>query len=245
MRTVVILQVRTTSTRLPGKALLPLAGYPTAVLAALRAGNSGHEIRVASSSDSSDDTLAAELQLHGIRVFRGPLHDVLARYYLACADLPSNCVVVRLTGDNVVPDGQFVQELATGFVASGFEYSTTDSPQSRLPYGLGGEAFSVAALRRAHKTATSAYDREHVGPWMRRNCRAGTDVPQFLGGVDGGHLRCTIDDEEDYRRIERLFDGISDPIHVSWACNMGSSTVLANRTDRKQSLWSIAQSPTA
>ena len=41
MRTVVLIQARTVSTRLPGKALLPIAGYPCVVLAALRAANQG------------------------------------------------------------------------------------------------------------------------------------------------------------------------------------------------------------
>ena len=39
MKTVAIMQARTVSTRLQGKALLPVAGYPSAVLAALRAGD--------------------------------------------------------------------------------------------------------------------------------------------------------------------------------------------------------------
>ena len=36
MKVVVIMQARTSSSRLPGKALLPVAGYPAAILAALR-----------------------------------------------------------------------------------------------------------------------------------------------------------------------------------------------------------------
>jgi spore coat polysaccharide biosynthesis protein SpsF (cytidylyltransferase family) len=122
VKTVAIMQARTVSTRLQGKALLPVAGYPSAVLAALRAGNQENQILVATSSDSSDDALAEQFGSHGIRVFRGPLHDVLERYYLAADDLANDCVVVRLTGDNVVPDGCFVQELAAARAASGVEY---------------------------------------------------------------------------------------------------------------------------
>jgi spore coat polysaccharide biosynthesis protein SpsF (cytidylyltransferase family)/aryl-alcohol dehydrogenase-like predicted oxidoreductase len=214
MKTVAILQARTTSTRLPRKALLPVAGYPAAVLAALRAGNRGMSTIVATSDDSSDDELCAVLRSHGVTAFRGPLEDVLRRYYLASSDLSEDSAIIRLTGDNVLPDGDFVQQLAIAFHASGLEYMTTDS--ERLPYGLGAEAFTVKALRRAHDAAERQPDREHVGPWMMRNCPAGKYLPDVLGDADYSHLRCTIDDEEDYRRVLNLFGGVESPVAVGW-----------------------------
>ncbi len=216
MKTIIIMQARTTSTRLPGKAMLPVGGYASAVLAALRAGNVGIETVVAIPDEASDDVLADALAKYGIRVVRGPLEDVLARYALAARDLPEDSLVVRLTGDNVVPDGELVRELATTFAGSGVEYVSQECPPSGLPYGLGGEAFTVATLRRAHALATSAHDREHVTPWIRRNCGVKIQAPQILGGVDFSHLRCTIDDEEDYQRIVRLFEGVADPVRPGW-----------------------------
>ncbi|HKB98574.1 MAG TPA: aldo/keto reductase [Terriglobales bacterium] len=216
MKTVIIMQARTNSSRLPGKAMLPVGGYASAVLAALRASNLGLETFVATSSDASDDALAHVLDQNEICVVRGPLEDVLARYALAAAELPENCVVVRLTGDNVVPDGRFIQELVSAFAESGVEYLSQGSSQSRLPYGLGGEAFTVATLRRAHAMANSPHDREHVTPWIRRNCTMTIHTPQGLETADFSHLRCTIDDEEDYKRMVRLFDGVADPIRIGW-----------------------------
>jgi aryl-alcohol dehydrogenase-like predicted oxidoreductase/spore coat polysaccharide biosynthesis protein SpsF (cytidylyltransferase family) len=214
MKTLVIMQARTTSTRLPGKALLPVAGYPSAVLAALRAGNRGAEILLATSGDRSDDVLAEVFRSHGFRVFRGALHDVLGRYYSATEDLPEDCIVIRLTGDNVVPDGQFIRELVSAFEGSRLEFLATN--RSRLPYGVGAEAFTVAALRKAHAAATSSYDREHVGPWMGRNYKSGTFIPRMPGTTDYSHLRCTLDDDEDYQRILRLFHDVEDPVHIGW-----------------------------
>jgi spore coat polysaccharide biosynthesis protein SpsF (cytidylyltransferase family)/aryl-alcohol dehydrogenase-like predicted oxidoreductase len=216
VKSLIILQARTSSTRLPGKVLLPVAGHPSSVLAALRAANQGMQLVVATSDDPTDDHLAAVLQNHGVQVFRGPMSDVLARYFLAAANLTDECAVIRLTGDNVVPDGEFVAELVSAFSCSGLEYLRGNSSQSKLPYGLGGEAFSVAALRKAHSRATSAYDREHVGPWMARHCKAGVYVPASLRGADYSHLRCTIDDEEDYQRALRLFDGVKEPLKAGW-----------------------------
>jgi spore coat polysaccharide biosynthesis protein SpsF len=216
MRAAIIMQARSNSSRLPGKAMFPVAGYPSVVLAALRAGNLGLDTVVAAPSGPADDALSDVLGKHGIRVVRGPLEDVLARYALAAAELPEDCVVVRLTGDNVVPDGGLVQELVAAFAGSGAEYLSQDSPQSHLPFGLGGEVFTAGTLRRAHASATSARDREHVSPWIRRNCRTKIHVPRALSAGDLSHLRCTIDDEEDYQRVCRLFEGVTDPVRIGW-----------------------------
>ena len=50
-----IMQARTSSQRLPGKALLPVNDLPMAILAATRALNSFSDLVVATSSDKSDD----------------------------------------------------------------------------------------------------------------------------------------------------------------------------------------------
>lgn len=216
MKVVIIMQARTTSSRLPGKALLPVAGYPAAILAALRGSNRNRPIVLATSDDASDDQLAAEGREHGVEVFRGPLQDVLGRYALVAASLPDDDIVVRLTGDNVVPDGALVEELVHGLECSGAEYATMEPLVSRTPYGLFGEAFWVSTLRKAAAQAVDAADREHVGPWMKRNCRRTVLVPRMAGDENFSHLRCTIDTPEDYQRILDLFEGVSNPVQVAW-----------------------------
>ncbi len=209
------MQARTSSKRLPGKALLPVVGYPSSVLAALRAANRGHEFLVATSCEPSDDLLTQTLRDHGCNVFRGPLENVLERYYLATKDLSCDSVIVRLTGDNLLPDGAFVSELLSAFTQCGVDYLSTGSIETRLPYGLSGEVFTVEALRKAHFAATSDHDREHVGPWMIRNCHTRSYSPFSLDS-DYSHLRCTIDNEEDYQRIANLFAGVAEPVSISW-----------------------------
>jgi aryl-alcohol dehydrogenase-like predicted oxidoreductase/spore coat polysaccharide biosynthesis protein SpsF (cytidylyltransferase family) len=230
-RVVAILQARMGSTRLPGKALLPVAGYPCAVLAALRAGNLGGEIRLATSHDATDNVLAEVFAAHRIPVVRASLHDVLSRFCAATDDLNDQDVVVRLTGDNVVPDGEFVNLLADGLIRSSLEYLAPGSPQDRLPYGLVAEAFLVGALRHAQANATGAYDREHVGPWMLRNCRVGSYVAELDLGADYSHLRCTVDDHDDYARIVRLFERVEDAVRISWRDLVRSLAALPGEPD--------------
>lgn len=213
--TVSILQARVSSSRMPGKGLLPVAGMPLAILAAERAMNRGIPLRVATSVDKTDDGFARLLALSKIDYVRGSLHDVLGRFVAATRDLPENTTVIRLTADNVFPDGAFIEELATELSLRGLIYLGTNSPEDGLPYGLSAEAFTIQALREAHEHATSDYDREHVTPWIRRNYPGSPFRPKsFLG--DYSHLRCTVDCLADYERVAGIFESVDAPGRISW-----------------------------
>jgi spore coat polysaccharide biosynthesis protein SpsF (cytidylyltransferase family)/aryl-alcohol dehydrogenase-like predicted oxidoreductase len=230
-RFVAIMQVRTSSSRLPGKALLPVAGMPAVVLAVRRAANRGAELRVATSDDRSDDQLASMLAAHGVDVRRGPLEDVLARFAAAAADLDDEDVVARLTADNLLPDGEFIDQLRAAFEAGGLDYLGTHSPLDGLPYGMSCELFRAGALRAAARNAHSAADREHVTPWIRANLRAGTwshPAPHPCWA----RLRCTMDTFGDYALLARSFDAISDPVAQDWRgviAQLADMTVLGDR----------------
>jgi spore coat polysaccharide biosynthesis protein SpsF (cytidylyltransferase family)/aryl-alcohol dehydrogenase-like predicted oxidoreductase len=200
----IIIQGRLSSSRLPGKALLPIGGMPSLVLCAVRAASRGGKVVVATSTHSSDDVLAEILQRQGIATTRGPLGDVLARFELATRGLPDEDAVVRLTGDNVVPDGEFIKQLEKVFYQEGFTHLGTSSPLDHLPYGLSAEIFRVGVLREAHAAATTTYDREHVTPWIRRQYGTRLFTPVSVN-EDYSHLRCTLDNFDDYLRLLKLF----------------------------------------
>ena len=105
MNSVAVLQARTNSSRLPGKVLLPIKGIPLAVLAAKRAANTGRNVIIATSLESSDDGLAALIQSNGLRCFRGSLKNTLDRFVSALSVYDDQDIVFRLTADNVFPDG--------------------------------------------------------------------------------------------------------------------------------------------
>lgn len=216
-RTRVVVQSRLGSSRLPGKALLPVGGQPLAVLAARRAARGGHDVVVATSVDPYDDVLVGHLRAAGVRAARGPLEDVLSRFLGAVADLEDADVLVRLTADNPVPDGDLVAELVAalvaGLTAGGPPYVRIDG--DRTPYGLGAEACTVQALRAAGAAASTAYDREHVMPWVRRELGEAVFVPPGLPG-NAAALRCTVDVLEDYVQMSELFGGGGDPVGLPW-----------------------------
>lgn len=210
----VVLQARTTSTRLPAKALLPIAGMPSAVLAAKRAACDGLDLVFATSVDATDDALAAAAAVARLKVFRGSRDDVLGRYAAAVADLADEDLVIRVTGDDPVPDGDFLRALVAARAKRGVEMLFSLSPADGLPHGVAAQAFSVGALRRADRSARLDFEREHVGPWLVRNLTSA--VFDDFAALDAGHLRCTLDTPDDYFDLRRLFEGIADPVGAPW-----------------------------
>ena len=210
----IILQARVNSTRLPGKALMPVGGIPSAVLAALRAARDGLPVLVATSTSPSNDPLVAALQGVRLPVMRGSEEDVLGRYVIASQSLPDEAILVRLTGDNVFPDSDLVSKLVETLLAKDAEIVGTSSAKG-LPYGLSAEAFRVAALRRAAACTDTTYDREHVTPWLYRNARSAV-FDSLDDQPNRSCLRCTLDTPDDYQTLTRVFDGVRDPIAIGW-----------------------------
>lgn len=213
MKGLAVLQARTTSSRLPGKVLLPVSGIPIAVLAARRAANNGREVIIATSREPADNALAALAVENGFRCFRGSLEDTLGRVVSALAGFSDDTPVVRLTADNVYPDGALLDEIEDEFTQRRLDYLSCGGEGSGLPYGVSAEITRVGHLRDAALRATDKYDREHVTPYIRRKFgHACFDKYRALGKE---HYRCTVDCLDDYLVLQQVFCGVQDAVHTS------------------------------
>jgi spore coat polysaccharide biosynthesis protein SpsF (cytidylyltransferase family)/aryl-alcohol dehydrogenase-like predicted oxidoreductase len=214
----IILQARTSSSRLTAKVLMPIAGIPLAILCARRLGSSGLSVVLATSQDRTDDLLAFMAEASGLKVFRGSLNNVLDRFVQCAADLNDEDLVVRATADNPLPNGGFIDALLLRFGEGTREYLATSWPIDGLPYGLCAEVMTVAALRRAAEAARDPFDLEHVTPWLARQAAAEGDVRMGrLLDADYSHLRATIDTLDDYLTLASAFADIAEPIEIGWS----------------------------
>ena len=210
----VVLQARTGSRRLPGKALLNFHDLPMVILAARRAGNCGARVTIATSDTAADDALTALVKHHGINLVRGPLDNVLARFVLALGSEPDSAPVVRLTADNLLPDGALIAEVVAMFEAQELDYVSTTDLASGLPYGCAIEVTRAGHVRHAAQQARTAHDQEHVTPFIRR--RFGDAVFVDHAGLGCGHLRATIDCLDDYEAMYRATPAGADLTQLPW-----------------------------
>jgi spore coat polysaccharide biosynthesis protein SpsF len=208
MRTVCIVQARMSSTRLPGKVLLPLAGRPVLahVLDRLSHCTTLSQIVVATSYDASDDVLAQWCLEQAVPVFRGSLNDVLDRYY-QCAMIHQAQAVVRITADCPALDPTLVDEVVFGFQAGNHDLFYLGG---EFPDGLDCAVFSMAALQRAWREARLPSEREHVGPyivnhpeWFRQG-----QLIKFKGLA---HHRWTLDEPRDLAFLQAVFERLQHP----------------------------------
>ena len=205
---VAILQARMSSSRLPGKVMKPLAGAPMIVrqIERLRRCETLDRLVVATSTQPSDDPLAAELERHAIEVFRGPLDDVLGRFVACIETLGIAGDIVRLTADCPLADPEVIDAGVRLRQALGVDYLSNGRVRT-YPHGLDMEVFTRDALLAAGREATSAYDREHVTPYLY------APGARFTQGVlrqdrDDSGLRWTVDTPEDYAFVARVYDAL-------------------------------------
>lgn len=214
MNSICILQARTSSSRLPGKVLLPINGIPIVILAAKRASNLGRKVIVVTSSESSDDGLVELIKLNGLEYFRGSLENVLSRVVGALDGYDENTIVIRLTADNIFPDGALLDEMEAEFLEKELRYLCSADFESGLPYGVSAELMYLRDLRDANRAANESYDQEHVTPYLIR--KYGKHYFVKYQHLKSGSLRCTIDDFSDYIAIQKIFSGVRDPINESF-----------------------------
>jgi len=204
-----ILQARTSSSRLPGKVLAPLAGAPMILrqIERVRRARRIGRLVVATSDQASDDALAGGLAQAGVDVHRGPLDDVLARFVGALDAFGPADHVVRLTADCPLADPQVIDAVIARVVESGADYGSNTPPHRTYPKGLDVEVMTAAALRAAAARASAPEEHEHVTWGLHRHPELYRQV--FVSqGADEGEVRWTVDYPDDYAFVVAVYDAL-------------------------------------
>ena len=208
--TVVVIQARMASSRLPGKVMYDLGGKPVLDWVVQRAGRSKAvgRVVVATSDQDNDNLIAKFSEQQGYLCYRGSHFDVLDRVYQA-AKAHNAAQVIRLTADCPLIDPALITKTVQ-FFWGGFGGDTIldqplfDFAANRLPppanrtfpIGLDTEIATFKALEAAWNEAAASHQREHVMPYLYEN------QDRFKTAVlhheeDLGHLRWTLDTAED------------------------------------------------
>jgi spore coat polysaccharide biosynthesis protein SpsF len=206
-RVVIIIQARTASSRLPGKVLKDLGGQPVLAWAVerCRRARSAAEVVVATTSDPSDDPLAAICEARGWPVFRGSQFDVLDRFYQAARAFEAE-VIVRVTADCPLIDADVIDLVVGEFLRSGADFAANRLPppaHRTWPIGLDTEVCGMAGLERAWREATEKFEREHVMSYFYDQ-KGRFKVHIVEHEPDYGRQRWTIDTPEDLELLRAL-----------------------------------------
>ena len=208
-----LVQARSSSTRLPGKVLMPFDGERCILqiqLERLRQVLPAARILVATTNNPADDRLAERVMQWGFKVFRGDENDVLQRF-IDAARSESADKMLRICSDNpfLLSDG--VARLAQMGLNSSADYlsfqHTDGTPAIRMHWGLYAEYVTLSALERVAKATQDPFYHEHVTNYLYGHPER-FDI-QWLAAdaplLENPDLRLTIDDEKDFALAQTLF----------------------------------------
>ena len=205
MKTLIIVQARMNSERLPGKVLKKVLGKPLLKyeIERLKRVRSAGGVLVATGDDGSNDAIADFCRAEKVTFFRGPEEDVLSRFYGAAKEHSAE-TIVRVCADSPLVDPAVTEKTLRHFQKNPGRFDYVSNVLRRTyPRGLDCEVFSFKALEEAHREAREKSEREHVTPFIYNHPER-----YRLGGVendtDESRYRWTVDTAEDFELIRAI-----------------------------------------
>ena len=209
MKIITIIQARMSSTRLPGKIMLPILGKPLIIrmIERVKSAKLIGELIIATSTNSDDDEIENLCVENNFTFYRGHLTDLLDRHYQT-AKIYNADAVVKIPSDCPLIDPTIIDRVLQHYINSDeFDYVSNLHPAS-YPDGNDVEIFSFEALEFAWKNAAKDYEREHTTPffWENKDVFSVGNVLWESGMNFSSTHRWTIDFPEDYEFIRKIYE---------------------------------------
>ncbi|WP_462183258.1 cytidylyltransferase domain-containing protein [Pseudoalteromonas maricaloris] len=201
----VIIQARMTSSRLPGKVLLPFGTQSVLETMLKRLSLLQENIIVATTNDGSETPIIEVCRKNRIKFYKGSTEDVLSRYCEAAESFGAtdSDVIVRLTSDCPFIDINLVLAAISEFKANNHDMVSL-GPHSGFPRGLDTCVFPFSLLKLTHQKASNRSDREHVTLGMAKF--KNIQVYNISAAQDFSLYRITLDEPDDYKMLSKLFE---------------------------------------
>lgn len=199
-----IIQARTSSSRLPNKVLREVNGKPILEWQTQRVLQTTglDQVVIATSTESSDDEIVEIGKRCGIPTIRGDLHDVYSRFIKA-VDTYNPEYIIRITGDCPFYMPKLCEAMLKEFKQSEVDYLSNTKPPT-YPDGCDVEIIRTSALRQLQKLTLTNSEREHVtlGIYNRQElfiCK------NFMNSIDESIHRWTLDSQDDFDFIAQVY----------------------------------------
>ncbi|MFH1077807.1 MAG: glycosyltransferase family protein [Patescibacteria group bacterium] len=205
-RIIATIEARMSSSRLPGKVLLPLGGAPALERLIERLKRSAYldDVVVATTVNSADDAIVQAAERAGAKWFRGSEEDVLGRV-LGAAQAHAADLIVEITGDCPLMDHRVVDCGIEEFFGRDVDYAANCLTQS-YPLGFEVQVFPTRVLAEVDRKTQDPIDRTHVSYYIYMHpdeyrSYNWTAEPE----CHAPHIRVTLDEPDDYALIGEVF----------------------------------------
>lgn len=199
---VATIEARMTSSRLPGKVLLPVGGIPVLQMMIERLKRSRYldVICVATTTNKDDDALEELANKLGVLCFRGSESDVLGRV-LGAAESVGGDIIVEAMADSPFVDPELVDRGIEEFFAQDVDYAA-NCIKDTYAVGFEVQVFPTKILADVASKTQDIVDRTHVTYYIYNHPELyrtyNWEAPQELTAPQ---FRMTLDEESDYKAI--------------------------------------------
>jgi len=207
--TLVVVQARTGSSRLPGKVLLPLAGKTVLErqIERILAAPAIFDLVVATTTDVADEAIVGLCRRIGVRSYAGHPTDLLDRHLGAARAAGEDDLVVKIPSDCPLIDPAAIGRVLAAY--DGEDYLGNLHPPS-WPDGNDVEIMTLEALETAWHEADRPFQREHTTPFLwdqPHRFRVGNVLWETGRDLSHSH-RFTLDYPEDYALIRAIYNAL-------------------------------------
>jgi spore coat polysaccharide biosynthesis protein SpsF len=202
----IITQARMTSTRLPAKVFKEAGGKSLLLHHIDRLRKTGFEIRIATTTNASDDCICDFAKTNKLSFYRGSEHNVLERFYETASEYKLD-IIIRVTSDCPLIDPHLIRNSVEKYLKLNNDLLyMSNSIERTFARGFDFEIFSFRLLEDAFQNATEESDLEHVTPYIWKNKNGKTELFHVKQAIDNSDLRITVDTADDLLLIQRLIE---------------------------------------
>jgi len=222
VKIVIVVQARMSSSRLPGKVMLPILGESILYRMVERLKMIKHQaqIVIATSGEKEDDIIEHESIKIGIPCFRGSLNNLLDRHYQV-AKLYNAGIILKIPSDCPLIDPAVIDQVLDFYFETPDKYDyVSNLHPATFPDGNDVEIMTMACIEKTWKEAARTLELEHTTPyiWENPNLFSIGNVIWNTGLDYSMSHRFTIDYREDYEFIKAVFEELY-PQKPNFSCD--------------------------
>ena len=212
IKTILITQARTGSTRFPNKILKEIDKKSLLQIHLERLSKSKEvsKIIVATTIKEDDQLIYKKAIDWGFSASRGSELDVLDRFYQSAKEENADWIV-RVTSDCPLIDPVLVDEVIRFVQERDIDYGSNGLIE-HFPDGQDVEVFKFSALKTAWENAKLLSEREHVTPYIRNNANGkGNNLFTLINypcAANYSKIRMTVDESNDFELIRILINDL-------------------------------------
>ncbi len=212
---IAVIQARMGSSRVPGKAMLDLAGRPLIghMIDRVRRVRHVDSIVLATTTDPRNAPMIEFARAEGVSVFRHPIeNDLAGRVAGAIRDFPGE-IVLKVGGDCPFIDPIVLQRMVDVALADPVADFVSNRVEWSYPLGLSADVLSRRAIKWADANLVASEDRELFAVYIRDH-RDEFKVIPIVHSEKLDHLGWTVDEPADVDFARHVYANLYRPGYV-------------------------------